>query len=94
VRPDHNGYRIGVDSWLEPDVRITWPDQPVENGYFAGSPMLAVEVLSPGEEIDEKLALYLDGGAKEVSIVNYRKVTMSVTSRATCVTNTIPKLSA
>jgi Uma2 family endonuclease len=78
VRPDHNGYRIGVDNWLEPDVSVTWPDQAVDNGYFIGSPMIAVEVLSPGEEIDEKLALYLDGGAKEVWIVNYRKLTMSV----------------
>jgi Uma2 family endonuclease len=78
VRPDHNGYRIGVDNWLEPDVSVTWPDQQVKDGYFVGSPMIAVEVLSPGEEIDEKLALYLDGGAKEVWIVNYRKMTMSV----------------
>ena len=77
VRPDHNGYRIGVDNWLEPDVSVTWPDQAVEGGYFVGSPMIAVEVLSPGEEIDEKLALYLDAGAK-VWIVNYRKLTMSV----------------
>ncbi len=78
VRPDHNGYRIGPDNWLEPDVSVTWPEQAVEDGYFVGSPMIAVEVLSPGEEIDEKLALYLDGGAKEVWIVNYRKMTLSV----------------
>ena len=94
MRPDHNGYRIGPDNWLEPDVSVTWPDQAVEDGYFVGSRMIAVEVLSPGEEIDEKLALYLDGGAKkrtgrhsggalcagkkEVWIVNYRKMTLSV----------------
>jgi hypothetical protein len=65
VRPDRNGYRIGVENWLEPDVSVTWPDQVVEDGYFVGSPMIAVEVLSPGEEIDQKLALYLDSGAKK-----------------------------
>ena len=54
-----------IDNWLEPDVSVTWPDQALEDGYFVGSPMIAVELLSPGEEIDEKLALYLDGGAKE-----------------------------
>jgi Uma2 family endonuclease len=73
VRPDHNGYRIGPDNWLEPDVSVTWPDQAVEDGYFVGSPMLVVEVLSRGEEIDEKLALYLDRGAKGVWIINYRR---------------------
>jgi Uma2 family endonuclease len=45
--------------------------------YFAGSPMIAVEVLSPGEDIDEKLTLYFADGAKEVWVVNPRKKTMS-----------------
>jgi Uma2 family endonuclease len=77
VFPDKTGYRIG-GGWLEPDVSVTWPDQRRDEKYLVGSPLVAIEILSPGEEIDEKLALYLDGGAKEVWIVNYRKRTVSV----------------
>lgn len=77
VRQDHTGYQIG-DSWLEPDVSILWPDQAVtENDYFSGAPMIAAEVLSPGEDIDEKLTIYFNGGAREVWVVNPRNKTMT-----------------
>jgi Uma2 family endonuclease len=77
VLPDHNGCRIGLDNWLQPDVSVARPDQAVEDGYFVGSPMIAVEVLSPGEEIDEKLALYLDrsldGQLPEDDVISVRR---------------------
>jgi Uma2 family endonuclease len=66
------GYRMAPDTWLEPDVSVRWPDQPAENGYRQGSPMIAMEVVSPGntaEEIQRKTAAYLKHGAEEVWIV-------------------------
>jgi len=74
---DHTGYRIG-QGWMEPDVSVSWPDQRFDGKYFAGSPMIAVEVLSPGEEIDRKLTLYFADGAQEVWVVDikYRAITV------------------
>lgn len=66
------GYRMPPDTWLQPDVSVRWPDQPVENDYRQGSPMIAAEVVSPGntaEEIERKTAAYLNHGAEEVWIV-------------------------
>lgn len=75
---DHTGYRLG-DNWLEPDVSVTWPDQQVdESDYFLGAPMIAVEVLSAGEDIDSKITLYLHGGAREVWVINPRLGTLVV----------------
>lgn len=62
VWPDHTGYRIGK-GWIEPGVSVSFPDQRRDEKYFAGSPMIAVEILSPGEEIDRKLTLYFAEGA-------------------------------
>lgn len=69
VWPDHTGYRIG-SGWLEPDVSISWPDQRQDEKYFVGSPMVAIEILSPHEETESKISIYLHGGAREVWIVN------------------------
>ncbi len=66
------GYRMSRDTWLQPDVSVMWPDQPIENGYRKGSPLIAIEVVSPGntaEEIERKTAAYLRHGAEEVWIV-------------------------
>jgi Uma2 family endonuclease len=74
------GYRIGR-GWLQPDVSVTWPDQATENDYYLRSPMIAVEVLSPGNaaaQIDRKLSLYAAEGVGEVWIVNDRHRTMTV----------------
>jgi len=43
---DHTGYRLG-GGWIEPDVSVSWPDQQRDARYFIGSPMIAVEILSP-----------------------------------------------
>jgi len=68
VWPDHTGYRL-ADGWIEPEVSVAWPAQRRDEKYFLGSPMTAVEILSPGEEIDSKLTLYFLDGAVEVWVV-------------------------
>jgi len=73
------GYRIG-GGWLQPDASVMQPDQKVENGYAIGSPMLAIEVLSPSNtalQIDRKLALYFEEGAREVWVVNPKRRSMT-----------------
>ncbi len=69
VRPDATGYRIG-GSCLIPDVSVQWEDQHRDETAFLGAPMIAVEVLSPHEETESKISIYLRGGAREVWIVN------------------------
>jgi Uma2 family endonuclease len=86
VRADHTGYRV-AGGWLEPDVSVTWPDQPRDEKYMLRAPMIAVEILSPGEDLEEKLTLYFDEGALEVWILNSRKKTMTVYRNATVATN-------
>jgi Uma2 family endonuclease len=73
------GYRL-THGWLIPDVSATWPDQPVGE-WFEGSPMIAIEIVSPGnlaQEIDRKTEAYLEGGAAEVWIVYPGTRTMKV----------------
>ena len=77
---DHTGYRI-AQGWIEPDVSVSWPDQRVDRKYFAGSPMIAVEVLSPGEEIDHKLTLYFADGAREVWVIDTKHNAVTIYSR-------------
>jgi len=65
------GYQLRR-GWLQPDVSVTWPDQPVENDWFQGAPMIAIEVVSPAnrpEHIDKKTAVYLEEGAAEVWVI-------------------------
>jgi Uma2 family endonuclease len=78
--PDHTGYRI-AQGWIEPDVSVTWPDQRRDEKYFVGSPMIAVEILSPGEEIDRKLTLYFADGGGEVWVVDAERESMTVYSQ-------------
>jgi Uma2 family endonuclease len=80
VWPDHTGYRM-AGGWIEPDVSVSWPDQRRDEKYFAGSPMIAVEVLSPGEEIDRKLTLYFAEGAGEVWVIDPKRKSMTVDSK-------------
>lgn len=81
VWADHTGYRVG-GGWVEPDASISWPDQQKDEKYFLQAPMLAVEILSPDEEIQEKLTLYFKEGAQEVWVVNIRKQAMVVYHRS------------
>ncbi len=50
-------------------------------GYFPGAPDLAVEVISPNDlytEVDEKVAEWLEHGARVVFVVNPRRRTVAV----------------
>ena len=49
--------------------------------FWEGAPDLAVEVVSPGDtvdEVEEKVADYLDAGARTVWVVNPRRKTVTV----------------
>jgi Uma2 family endonuclease len=63
---------VGIDvAYVSAEVAAKAPESP----YFEGPPVLAVEILSPSdtqEEIDEKIALYLESGVKIVWMVNPR----------------------
>ena len=78
---DHTGYRMG-GGWIEPDASVSWPDQPRDEKYLLRAPMIAVEIVSPGEDLEEKLTLYFDEGALEVWVLHYRKKTMTVYRRS------------
>jgi len=80
VWQDHTGYRIG-SGWIEPDVSVSWPDQRFDGKYFVGSPLIAVEILSPGEEIDRKLTLYFADGAQEVWVIDTKRQAVTIYSR-------------
>jgi Uma2 family endonuclease len=79
--PYGSGYQMSRHTWLQPDVSVDWPNQRVENDYAQGAPMLAIEVVSPGntaEEIQRKTAAYLQHGGEEVWIVYPRSRCMMV----------------
>jgi Uma2 family endonuclease len=80
VWPERTGYRI-AQGWMEPDVSVSWPDQRRDRKYFLGSPAIAVEILSPGEEIDRKLTLYFAEGALEVWVVDAKRKAMTLYSK-------------
>jgi Uma2 family endonuclease len=75
--PDGTGYRVG-DGWIQPDVSVSWPGQIRDGKYLLGSPQIAVEILSPGEQHERKLTLYFAGGAQEVWTMEPRHKTMTV----------------
>lgn len=69
VRPDATGYRIG-ESCLIPDISVPFESQARDEKTFLRAPMIAIEILSPHEETESKISIYLHGGACEVWIVN------------------------
>jgi Uma2 family endonuclease len=67
------GYQLDRRGWLVPDVSVSWPGQPVKDGWMQGAPMVAIEVVSPAnrpEHIVKKTAAYLDEGAAEIWMVH------------------------
>lgn len=77
------GYQLDRH-WLQPDLSVSWPDQRVENDWFQGAPMLAVEIVSPGhraDEIERKIAVYLEHGAAEIWIVYPKTRSMTVVQK-------------
>jgi Uma2 family endonuclease len=78
------GYQLSR-GWLQPDVSVTWPDQPVENDWFQRAPMIAIEVVSPAnrpDHIDKKTAVYLEEGAAEVWVIYPATQSMTVFRKA------------
>jgi len=67
------GYRMPGEpaSWLQPDVSLTHPGQPVDR-YYLGAPLIAFEVVSASataRQLDEKVSEYLANGAAEVWLI-------------------------
>jgi Uma2 family endonuclease len=66
------GYQMSERHYLIPDVSVSYPDQPEDNDYAQGAPLLAIEIASRGntaEQLDRKVNLYLRHGAREVWVV-------------------------
>lgn len=68
------GFRLGADSWVQPDVSVLRPEQQHEggDGYFEGPPALAVKVVSPSETarvLQRKTDRLLARGATEVWVL-------------------------
>ena len=64
-------YRL-PSGWLVPDVSVSWPDQRTDGGWFQQSPMVAVEIISRGNqaaEVDAKVDAYLSNHVGEVWLV-------------------------
>lgn len=75
------GFRLRENRWVIPDVCVIWPDQPEADGWFQRSPMLAVEVASRGntpDQLQEKVADYLQYGVAEVCVIYPKSRTMVV----------------
>ncbi len=68
---------VGIDvAYVSAEVAERDP----KSAYFEGAPVLAVEILSPSdvqEEIDEKVAIYLQTGVAVVWVVNPRLETVT-----------------
>ena len=65
------GYQMGSRHWLQPDVSLTHPNQPIYD-YLEGAPLLAIEIVSEGntpKRIAIKVEDYLANGAEEVWVV-------------------------
>ncbi len=67
------GFRIGGNSWVQPDVSVLRAEQEQgASGYFEGPPDLAVEVVSPSETatvLHRKIDRLLSSGTGEVWVV-------------------------
>jgi len=67
------GYRLAGDppSWLQPDVSLTHPNQPIDR-YYLGAPLIAFEVVSEFDTapaLDAKVSEYLANGSAEVWLI-------------------------
>ncbi len=70
--------RVGIDvAYVSLEIAAKAPNA----AFFQGPPVLAVEILSPSdkqEDIDEKIALYLESGVKIVWVVSPTFKTVTV----------------
>jgi len=81
------GFRLASnpDTVRAPDVSFVAkrniPEQEPKEGFWPGTPDLAVEVLSPGDrtgDVDEKIDAWLEAGCAAVWIVNPKQETVTV----------------
>jgi Uma2 family endonuclease len=66
------GYLFSKRSWVQPDLSITHAEQ-ARAKYFQGGPAIAIEIISPGNTVDEiesKTDLYFEFGALEIWLVH------------------------
>jgi len=71
------GYKLSVDplTWIEPDVSFLTIERALtstEDGYFQGSPELAIEIVSPSEsarDMERKIDVLLAAGAHTVWVI-------------------------
>ena len=82
-----SGYKLesDPDTVLGPDISFLSKERvdQAEDGYYEEPPDLAVEVLSPGDRkayVEQKLAVYLETGARSVWLVDPRHRTVEVIS--------------
>lgn len=80
------GFRLeeDPDTVLAPDVSFIsaarLPSKGLPEGYFPGAPDLAIEIVSPGdldEEVQEKVAAYLQAGARLVWVLRPKRRTVT-----------------
>jgi Uma2 family endonuclease len=76
------------DSWLQPDVSITHPNQAPQNDeeYCIGAPFIVFEMISPSEtasQLQEKIDEYLANGAEEVWALYHKRRDAWVYSKGT-----------
>src|SRR5262249_21298831 len=88
---------VGIDvAYVPAEIVTRTPDS---SRFFMGPPILAVEILSPSdvqEDIDEKVALYLNLGVAIVGVINprYRTVTVYRPGSLPVLFNTEQEISA
>src|ERR1044072_1717233 len=89
------GFKIASDpdTVRAPDVAFIRQERIPEGGlpkkFWPGAPDLAVEVLSPGDsrrEVDEKIADWLEAGARAVWVINPKRLSVSTYRSLTDVT--------
>ena len=77
------GYKLRSGRWLQPDVSVIWPDQPLGD-WFERAPALAVEIASESNterELRRKIAMYLEDGAASVWVIRPDEETLTTYSR-------------
>ena len=79
------GFLLGLDHVRAPDTAFVSHERREEigrrAGYFPGPPDLAVEVISPSnrrDELEEKIADYLEAGTKAVIVVHPQSRSVSI----------------
>ena len=76
-------YKLRSGRWLQPDVSVIWPDQPLGD-WFERAPELAIEILPQANterETRRKVAMYLEDRAASVWIIRPDEQSLTVYRR-------------